>query len=191
MIQKRNIKLFIITLFIILLCFPSFAQVKIRLQGATAIPTGFAEDAVSLGYGGNINLSHYLINSYFEISLTAGYYQFGFKENLPDYNFSFKSIPLIAGLRFNFTDYDFIPYVGLEGGIYFTEYLTEFDDGFLGINSVITKATHWGLSPEAGFKINLTPLFDLDVNAKYNRINTQYIARAYLLIQTGFTYKIQ
>ena len=87
MIQKRNIKLFIITLFIILLCFSSFAQVKIRLQGATAIPTGFAEDAVSLGYGGNINLSHYLINSYFEISLTAGYYQFGFKENLPDYNF--------------------------------------------------------------------------------------------------------
>ncbi len=191
MIQKRNNKLFIIILFIILFYFSSFAQVKIRLQGAAAIPTGYAEDAVSLGYGGNINISHYLINSHFELSLTAGYYEFGFKENLPDYNFSFKSIPITAGFRFNFTDYDFIPYVGLEGGIFFTEYLTEIDYGFFGITSVITKAKHWGISPEAGFKINITPFFDVDVNAKYNRINTQYIARAFLLIQTGFTYKIQ
>lgn len=191
MIQNRYYKLILQFIFIISCCSFSFAQPKLRVQGAAAIPTGYAEDAVSLGYGMNLNFSNYLLNSLFEISFTAGYYKFGFKENLPDYNFSFTSVPLLAGLRFNLTDYDFIPYIGLEGGIYFTEYLTAIDYGFFGISSVTTSATHWGLSPEAGFKINITPYLDIDVNTKYNRINTNYIARAYLLIQTGFTYKFQ
>lgn len=190
MTQNRYYNLTLL-LFIILFNSYSLSQVKIRIQGAAAIPTGYTEDAVSLGYGTNINFSNNLLNSFFEISLTSGYYKFGFKENLPDYNFSFTSIPLIGGLRFNITDYDFIPYIGLEGGIYFTKYLTEINYGFFGISSFTTKAVHWGISPEAGFKINITPFIDVDVNAKYHRINTKYIARAYLLIQTGFTYKFQ
>lgn len=40
-----------------------------------------------------------------------------------------------------------------------------------------------------GSKLNLTPELDLDVNAKYNRINTKYITRAYVFIQSGFAYK--
>lgn len=164
------------------------AQLHARLQGSAAIPTGYAEDAVSLGYGGNLNFA-YALNTQFEITLTAGYYFFGFKENLPDYDFSFSSIPILAGLRWNLTDYNFIPYLGLEAGAYVTEYLTEVDYGYFGKTSVTTDETHWGISPEAGFKINLTPALDVDVNAKYNRINTKYIARAYLLIQTGFSYK--
>jgi hypothetical protein len=54
---------------------------------------------------------------------------------------------------------------------------------------VITKDRSWGISPEAGFKINLTPELDLDVNAKYNRINTKYITRAFVLVSSGFSYK--
>ncbi|OGU45898.1 MAG: hypothetical protein A2000_12345 [Ignavibacteria bacterium GWB2_36_8] len=180
-------------LIVLLTCFGlqanDFAQLMIRLQGAAAIPTGYAEDAVSLGYGGNINFSKQFLFPNLELSLTTGYYHFGFKENLPDYDFSFSSIPVLAGLRFNLNDYDFIPYIGLEGGIYISEYFLEIDYGLLGKTSSTTKKTHWGLSPELGFKMNLTPVFDVDVNAKYNRINTVYIARAYLLFQTGFTYK--
>jgi len=178
-----------ILLFIFILPANNFAQLKIRIQGATAIPTGYAEDAVSLGYGENINFSYPVFISNLELSLTTGYYYFGYKENLPDYNFSFSSIPVIAGLRLNLNDYDFIPYIGVEGGIYISEYFIEIDYGLFGKSSARTKATHWGISPEFGFKMNLTPSLDLDVNAKYNRINTKYIARAYLLFQTGFTYK--
>lgn len=167
----------------------SFSQPKLRLQVATAIPTGYAEDAVSLGYGGSFNFSSPLLVSNIELSITAGYYQFGFKENLPDYDFKFTSIPIIAGIRFNLTDIDVIPYVGIESGIYITEYLTKISFGFFGDTSTVTNAIHWGVSPEAGFKINITPSFDLDVKAKYNYIRTVYIARAYLLIETGFTFK--
>lgn len=175
--------------FIILLNSDSFSQTKLRLQLATAIPTGYAEDAVSLGYGGSINISSPIFISNIELSVTAGYYQFGFKENLPDYDFNFTSIPIIAGVRFNFTDVDVIPYIGLESGVYITEYLTKISFGFFGDTSTVTNAIHWGISPEAGFKINIIPELDLDVKAKYNYIRTVYIARAYLLIETGFTIK--
>lgn len=185
----KNILQLLFIFLILIISADNFAQLKVRLQGAAAIPTGYAEDAVSLGYGGNINFSYPFLISNLELSLTTGYYYFGFKENLPDYDFSFSSVPVVAGLRFNLNDYDFIPYIGIEGGIFISEYFVEIDYGFFGKTSVLTKDKHWGISPEFGFKMNLTPSFDVDVNAKYNRINTVYIARAYLLIQTGFTYK--
>ena len=187
--MKVTLQIFVLSTFL-LFSVNNFAQLKIRVQGASAIPTGYAADAVSLGYGGNINFSYPFMLPNLELSLTTGYYYFGFKENLPDYDFAFSSIPVIAGLRFNLNDYDFIPYVGIEGGVYISKYLLEIDYGYFGKTSTITKATHWGISPEFGFKMNLTPAFDIDVNAKYNRIDTKYIARAYLLFQTGFTYKL-
>ncbi len=186
--MRKTFQLFVL-IFLLLTVFDSSAQLIVRLQGSAALPAGYAEDAVSLGYGGNINLSYPVLINNLELSLTAGYFYFGFKENLPDYDFAFSSLPVTAGIRFNLNDYDFIPYIGIEGGIFITEYLLEIDYGFFGKSSVTTRATHWGFSPEIGFKLNLTPTFDIDVNTKYNRIRTQYIARAYLLIQTGFTIK--
>jgi hypothetical protein len=184
----NKISLLIVTSFF-LLTFSVLGQGKFRIQGATAIPTGYAEDAVSLGYGGSLNFSIPVIFSNIELSLTAGYYEFGFKENLPDYNFKFKSLPVIAGFRFNFNDVDLIPYMGIETGIYITEYFTKIDYGVFGNTETITNETHWGISPEAGIKMNITPSIDLDVKAKYNYIRTVYIARAFLLIETGFAIK--
>lgn len=185
----KNITIISFILFVSLISLPASGQIKIRIQGATAIPTGYAEDAVSLGYGGSVNFSMPVILSNIELSLTAGYYQFGFKENLPDYDFKFSSIPILAGIRFNLMDVDVIPYVGIETGAYITEYLTKMNYGFFGDTTIITNATHWGISPEAGFKMNIVPALDLDVKAKYNYIRTKYIARAFLLIETGFTFK--
>jgi outer membrane protein W len=165
-----------------------YGQFKIRVQGSAAIPTGYSEDIVSVGYGGNLNLS-YAFNSSFELSLTSGYFNFGLKENLPDYTFSFNTIPVIIGFRYNILDYNFIPYIGIEGGAYFSRFNLSIDYGYFGKVNVITRNRSWGISPEIGFKINLTPVLDLDVNAKYNRIKTLYITRAFVLIQSGFSYR--
>ena len=96
---------------------------------------------------------------------------------------------MLIGVRYNILDYYFIPYIGLEAGGYFSRFNLTIDYGYFGKDNVITKDRSWGISPEAGFKINLTPELDLDVNAKYNRINTKYITRAYVFIQTGISYK--
>lgn len=183
--MKNLLKILTLVLLITPALFPQF---RARLQGAAAIPTGYTEDIVSVGYGGSLNCS-YLLNSYVEFSFTTGYYKFGYNENLPDYSFDFFTTPVLLGARVNLTDYDFIPYIGIEAGGYFSTYNLIIDYGYFGKEKVITKGRSWGISPELGFRINLTPFLDVDVNAKYNRINTKYITRAFVLIQSGFSYR--
>jgi hypothetical protein len=180
----------ILTIILIISAVEIYPQLHIRMQGTAALPTGYAEDAVDVGYGGNINASFKIIASFIELSATAGYYHFGLKEDLPDYDFSFRSIPVLAGFRIMLDDYNFIPYAGIEGGIYITRYLLEIDYGFFGKSSVVTNDTHFGFSPEIGFRMNITPAIDIDVNGKYNRIFTKYIARSYLLIQSGILIRL-
>jgi hypothetical protein len=184
-----KLKYFIIFISALLISTNIYGQIRIRLQGSAAIPTGYTEDIVSVGFGSSFNLS-YAFNSNFEVSFSSGYYKFGYLENLPDYTFSFSTIPVLVGVRYNILDYNFIPYIGLEAGGYFSRFNLVIDYGYFGKVNVVTNDRSWGISPEAGFKINLTPELDLDVNAKYNRINTIYITRAYVFIQTGFTYKL-
>lgn len=183
-----KLKYIIFLISVLLIYSNTYGQFKIRVQGSAAIPTGYSEDVVSVGFGSSFNVS-YSFNSSFEVSFSTGYYKFGYQENLPDYTFSFNTIPVLIGVRYNILDYNFIPYIGLEGGGYFSRFDLTIDYGYFGKDNVITKDRSWGISPEAGFKINLTPELDLDVNAKYNRINTKYITRAYVFIQSGFSYK--
>lgn len=165
------------------------AQLRLSLNGASLIPAGSFQDAVEVGYGGNLTLSYLPFNPYVEFSLTSGYYHCGYKKDLPDYSVTYSAIPVLAGVRLNFTDFDFIPYVGIEAGLYFPKYVVEVDDGLLGKSSYTTYDRDPGITACAGFRMNLLSNVDIDVNAKYNRLNTKYIGRAFLLIQTGFAYR--
>lgn len=166
------------------------AQPGLRVQGSAAIPSGQLENHVDAGFGGNISFNLPAFLPGFEFSLTTGYYYCGLKENLPDYDFNFKSIPLTAGVRYLFGEGNEItPYIGVEGGLYFTEYFLEVDYGLLGKPVEITKEVTPGFAPEAGFRIYIAPGLDLDVNARYNRIKTKYVSRAYIALQSGFRIK--
>lgn len=153
------------------------------------MPTGFLEDAVDVGYGGTIEANYSFIYSNLEAALSFGYLYCGYKENLPQYDFSFSSIPILIGIKFNLTDFDFIPYLGLETGIFFNDYFVEVDDGALGKIQFVTHEYHLGIAPYLGFRMNLSQFFDLDVTAKYNRLKNKYIARSFVLVQTGFAYR--
>jgi len=165
------------------------AQFRGSLQLAAAIPVGYFEDVAEAGGGSTLNLVYYPLNVDLEFSLTTGYYSLGYKENLPGYTFRYTGIPLLAGAKFNFSSFDFIPYVGLEAGVYFDRYFVTIDYGLLGKFTTETSDINPGISPYAGFRMNLSPSLDLDVNARYNRINTKYYARAYIVIQTGLAYR--
>lgn len=165
------------------------AQFRGSFQVAAAIPAGYFEDVAEAGGGSTLNLVYYPLNVDLEFSLTTGYYSLGYKENLPGYTFRYTGIPLLAGVKFNFSSFDFIPYAGLEAGVYFDRYLVTIDYGLLGKFTTETTDINPGISPYAGFRMNLSPSLDLDVNARYNRINTKYYARAYIVIQTGLAYR--
>lgn len=164
-------------------------QLKVRLQGGAAIPTGSFDEVVDVGFGANFNISMPVFAANYEVSLSTGYYYCGLKDNLPDYKFDFQTIPVLLGFRINLNDYDFIPYLGVEAGLYFHEYYLEVDYGLFGIIKTTTQQTNFGISPELGFKMNLSPALDLDVNAKYNHIKTEYYGRTFLVVQTGFAYR--
>lgn len=166
------------------------AQPGIRLQGSAAIPAGQLETHVDAGFGGNISFNLPVLFPGLEATLTTGYYYCGLKEDLPGYDFNFSSIPVTLGLRYVFVEGSEIsPYVGVEGGVFFTEYFLQMDYGVLGKPEEITKEIAPGISPEVGFRIYLAPGLDLDVNARYNRIRTKYVSRAYIAIQSGFRFK--
>lgn len=165
------------------------AQFRGSMQFAAAIPAGYFEDVAEVGGGSTFNMVYYPLNVDLEFSLTTGYYTLGFKENLPGYTFRYTGIPVLAGAKFNFSSFDFIPYVGFEAGVYFDRYLVTIDYGLLGKFTTETTDINPGISPYAGFRMNLSPSLDLDVTARYNRINTKYYARAYIVIQTGLAYR--
>jgi len=185
---KTLLKLFVSLL--ILISFSASPQLGIRLQGSAAIPAGQLENHVDAGLGGNISFNYPILIPGLEVSLTTGYYYCGLKDNLPGYEFNFKSIPLTMGLRYVFGEGNEItPYIGVEGGAFFTEYFLEVDYGLNGKPVEITKEVTPGISPEAGFRIYIAPGLDVDVNARYNRIRTKYVSRAYIALQSGFRLK--
>ncbi|GJQ32940.1 MAG: hypothetical protein HBSAPP04_17790 [Ignavibacteriaceae bacterium] len=167
-----------------------FPQIGVRLQGSAAIPAGQLENHVDAGLGGNISFNLPVLFPGLELTLTTGYYYCGLKENLPGYDFNFKSVPLTAGFRYLIGEGNEItPYIGIEGGAFFTEYFLEVDYGLLGKPVEITREVTPGISPEAGFRIYIAPGLDIDVNARYNRIRTKYVSRAYIALQSGFRIK--
>lgn len=171
--------------FCILSSITLFSQTRIGMQGSVTIPTGYFEDAAEVGFGNTLSFTFPLFTSQLEGVVASGYYHCGFKEDLPDYNFSMSTVPILAGVRYNFTDVDIIPYVGVEGGIYYSFYDVKVDLGLIDKLHEKTKSNNWGFSPYGGFRMNLSPAFDIDVNIKYNRIKTVYIARAFLVVQAG------
>ncbi len=166
------------------------AQPIIRLQGAAAVPAGDLEKYTDVGYGGSLSLSIPLLFNGFEVTASGGYYHCGYKEDLPDYDFTYTTIPLTAGFRINLSDIGFIPYIGVESGVYFAEYFLEIDYGAIGKHTAKTKDTNWGIAPEIGFRMNLTPYLDIDASAKYNHIKSKYVGRSFLIIQSGFSVRL-
>lgn len=168
---------------------PVYGQARLSIQGASVFPAGELQDAADVGFGGSFTFTFPVYFSNLEAALSAGYYLCGYKENLPDYQFSFSSLPVAAGLRWNFTDVDFIPFAGVYAAGFFHEYNLEIDDKIFGIYRAKTKDTHWGIVSEAGLRMNLHPAFDIEVSARYNHLKNKYIARSFLFIQTGLDYR--
>ena len=179
-----------VLLLVVLFTCELHSQPGTRVQGSAAIPAGQLENHVVAGLGGNISFNLPVIFAGLELTLTTGYYYCGLKDNLPGYEFNFKSVPLTAGFRYLIGEGNEItPYIGLEGGVFYTEYFLKVDYGLLGKPVEVTREVTPGISPEAGFRIYIAPGLDIDVNARYNRIKTKYVSRAYIALQSGFRIK--
>ena len=149
-------KVFFLLLISLAVCFN--AQPGIRLRGSAAIPAGQLETHVDAGFGGNISFNLPVLFPGLEATLTTGYYYCGLKEDLPGYDFNFSSIPVTLGLRYVFVEGSEIsPYVGVEGGVFFTEYFLQMDYGVLGKPEEITKEISRVSHPKLASEFILLP----------------------------------
>lgn len=151
------------------------SKMAFGLQAGVAIPMGDFGDAYDMGFGGQGNFVYH-INPMLDVTASVGYLTWSGNE--ADYTFS--SVPVLAGVRYYFGKDKFKPYVAGELGMHFTS----FDYEFEGI-SASSSDSYFGFGVGAGFLYKMGPNLDLDVNAKYNSISTEGSSSSYISIMAG------
>lgn len=162
-------KLFAVILFVTLSS-AAFSQIHLSLQGGVQIPTGDFSDFANTGFGGSATFE-YLQNSPLSFTGMLGYYVWDREGEQPDnVDYSYRTIPIMLGIRYYFDQYDFAPYFGTELGIHLWQTEIEVEKN----NSTITteaSESNFGITPMFGFKYRLSTSVDLDVNLKYNIVS--------------------
>ncbi len=95
------------------------AQGKMALgvQGGIALPMGDFGDAYDMGFGGTATFAYH-INPMLDITGSIGYLTWSGK----DLDYTFSSVPVLAGVRYYFGQDKFHPYITGELGMHFTSY---------------------------------------------------------------------
>jgi len=127
-------------------------QHQVYFNAGPQFVTGDASDAYKTGLaidGGY----YYRASSNFFVGLAGGYHQF--EADGPGDKLTI--IPVHLAAKYNFSLTGVQPYIGVEGGPYFSSASGEGE-------------TNFGVAPRVGLRIPLSRGFDPDINAKYNVI---------------------
>ena len=157
------------------------SKMAFGLQAGIAIPTGDFGDGFDMGFGGQGNFAYH-INPMLDVTASVGYLTWSGKE--ADYTFS--SVPVLAGVRYYFGKDKFKPYVAGELGMHFTTVETPSYE-YLGVtyDGGSSSDSYFGFGVGAGFLYKMGPNLDLDVNAKYNSISTEGSSSSYISVMAG------
>jgi hypothetical protein len=126
-------------------------------------PGGATTDALGLTTGFGINGTFYyqLLTRVTFLSLSAGYNSFGVEGSSST---SVTVVPILIGLKYNFTLTGVQPYIGLELGVYNTSVKVN------GNTVEGSGGSDFGIMPKFGVRIPLAPQFDLDLVLKYHNV---------------------
>ena len=145
----------------------TYAGVGLR----TGIPTGDFADYAGFGLGGGIEISH-MISDQASIGFTGGYMAFLENELTDNITGSSVVVPLLANVRYAFSDEMVQPFVGLGLGYTLVEQTVEFDATDLGggVDSFDESYGGFTLNPHIGVKIAPSDNFYAFISADYNYI---------------------
>jgi len=183
----KRIKLAV--LFIILTGTFISAQSKfgIGVGGAFVSPTGDFADVYENGFGGTVALTYDLTNS-LQLSFSSGYSQlsfnndrvneilsaFGLNVNI-DVDSKLKLIPVMAGVKYFFTESEFKPYVSADLGLHIISISASSikiaGEPYDVVAEESKTSAAWGIG--AGFLYKIAPTISVDVNAKINGNNLE------------------
>lgn len=181
----------LLVVFMVALSLNTSAQIRIGGQAGLAVPMGDFGDLVGMGFGFH-GLFVYQLQPQLELTGLLGYTTFGSKDNTVYGDYSFSTIPLLAGVRYAFSEQGvnpFRPYVGAELGLHFQSISYKVDWGGWfgeGEQEYSASGTEFGFAPQAGFYYEMSPAIDLDVNLKLNIISDSN----YLGVNAGILYRL-
>lgn len=179
--MKKLILVLFITVFAV-----SFVQaqgkIAIGANGGVFLPMGDFGDGYDMGFGGNAIFVYHLQPN-LDITGSAGYQTWSGKN--ADYTFS--SIPVLAGIRYFFGKGKFLPYVNGELGMHFVtvDVPAIVIPGFGTVGGGSSSDSFFGFGAGGGFLYEIGNKLNLDVNAKFNSISSEGGSSNYINITGG------
>jgi hypothetical protein len=155
---------------------------QIALDAGVQFPGGGFSDAYSLGtgYGFSANYYYQLLSRNTFISLGVGFNSFNSGNGT---NTSVTVVPVLFGMRYNFSITGFQPYIGVELGAYIRSIKP-------GGTTVTSSTTDFGLMPKLGARIPLAAQLDFDMSLKYHTILASGASFSFLGLNFGIAYTI-
>ncbi len=173
----------------------------IGVGGTFVSPTGDFADVYENGFGGTVALTYDLTNN-LQLSLSSGYSQlsfnndrvneilsaFGLNVNV-DVDAKLKLIPVMAGVKYFFTESDFKPYASADLGLHIISISASSikiaGEPYDVVAEESKTSAAWGIG--AGFLYKISPTISIDVNAKVNGNNLE-VGTSNSYSDSGYSY---
>ena len=160
-------------------------KMGVSVQAGIALPTGDFGDGYDMGFGGRGVFMYYL-NQNMAITGTAGYFTWSGKD---DFDATFSSIPVMAGIRYFMGQGNFKPYVSGQLGMYFSSF--EYTVNWFGTETTFDDSgSDFGIALGGGFLMPIGKTMNLDVSAEYDIIFTEGSSTSYLGILAGLAFAL-
>jgi len=143
----------------------------IGLQVGPQIPISDFGDVFDVGLGFN-GIFEYALSSQFTLNFTSGYHWWSesAQEEAVEVTYRFSTIPLIAGFSFLFLPHGVSPFAGLKLGVHIETRSGTVSALGTELASESETKTHFGITPEVGVLIPVSPMFGIVFSAEYNHI---------------------
>jgi len=166
---------------VIFMAITANAQIKLIGGVGLAMPMGDFADVAKTGFGINVG-GKYMLNEKMAVGANLGYFMMG--EEIDGVKISV--MPIMGSFTYYFGSEGFKPYAGVDLGFYSSK--AKYDDN-LGMDD--DSETDFGFAPTVGFEYGFSDNLALDVNAKYNYINSDPDAQSFIGINVGIVYTLK
>ncbi len=174
----KQICLLVTTAIVVLSTSPAQTRWQISASGGFLTPSFFGDNSSGYMIGGTL---FYEISDSLQLSFSTGYHRW--KENLGTGGTTFRTLPLLVGLRLPFQTGWISPYLSGELGVHYIkrEYTRKnYELGERGLYKLVStnpateSATRFAARFSAGVTLAVYNGLDLDVSATYDRIAYEF-----------------
>lgn len=154
---------------------------QLNFDAGILFPGGDAGPSLNTGLGFTGTFYYQLLTRNTFVSVSAGTNSFPYKHNT---GINHTVIPILLGMRYNFTLTGLQPYLGVEAGLYLRS--NSADDNQI---SLAESSADFGVMPKVGLRYPLAAGFDLDGSIKWHNVFSEHTL-SWFGLNLGIAYTI-